>query len=475
MKSANKIVPLAAASPRRGRHELAFLPAALEILDTPPSPTGRAIAGVIALLFCLAIAWAALGKVDVIASAPGKMIPSGRSKVIQPFETGVIRAIHVRDGQMVKAGDVLIELDPTIDGAERDHLRSDLLAARLEITRLHAALSSDPDPLGQFDPPEGAPADLVQMQRQYLAKQIEEHRAKLASLDGQRAQKQSERDTIGAMIDKLNATIPVIKERLEVRKILYDKELGSKLSYLETLQQLVDEQQDLVVDGSRYKEAEAALAAITETHREADAEYSRALLAELADAERKAAGLAEDLIKAEQRMRLQVLTTPIDGYVQQLAVHTVGGVVTPAQSLLVVVPTESHLEIEAVVSNRDIGFVKPGQTAAIKVDTFNFTRYGLLRGKVLGVSHDSMLPEKMQDKATSATPDAAASSEPRSQGLIYVARVSLDKNQMRIDDNLVELSPGMAVTVEIKTGSRTPLEYLLSPLLRYGHDSLRER
>ena len=197
---------------------------------------------------------------------------------------------------------------------------------------------------------------------------------------------------------------------------------------------------------------------------------------ELAKAEQKAAGLTQDVIKADRRTELQALTAPVDGVVQQLAVHTVGGVVTPAQPLLVVVPLDSHLEIEAMVSNRDIGFVHAGQEAEIKVDTFNFTRYGLLHGKVLSVSPDAITRDTQQSDANNRTPGAeTASSEPKGQELSFVARVSLDRTQMQVDDNLVNLSPGMAVTVEIKTGSRRIISYLLSPILRYKQDALRER
>jgi len=477
MKSSSSVVLLRKEPARRDRHELAFLPAALEIVETPPSPIGRAIAIVIVLLFCAAISWASFSQIDIIATAPGKIVPSGRSKVIQPFETGVVRAIHVQDGQGVKAGDVLIELDPTMNAAEREHLRSDMIAAQLDAARLKAALSDEPGSQSQFQAPVGAPKALVEMQRQFLAKQVEEHKAKLAALDRQEAQKEAERDTIGAVIQKLNAIIPVIEDRLSVRKILYDKELGSKLAYLETLQQLVEQKQDLGVNKSKYHEAEAALAAIKETSRQTDAEYQRTLFGELAEAERKAAGLSEDLVKAEKRTKLQALTAPIDGFVQQLAVHTVGGVVTPAQPLLVIVPSDSHLEIEAMVSNRDVGFIKPGQTVAIKIETFNFTRYGLLHGQVLIISHDSIVRDKPQEKTGSSGSNESdpANNETRGQDLGYAARISLDRTDMKIDDNTVNLSAGMAVTAEIKTGSRTLMNYLISPLLRYGHDSMHER
>jgi hemolysin D len=325
-------------------------------------------------------------------------------------------------------------------------------------------------------PPAAAPASLIAMQRQFLISQTSEFAAKIDALDRQRAQKEAERATIAATISKLDATIPILQQRVDIRKGLADKELVSKITYLETLHQLVDQQQDRNVQESRHREADAALAAIIKTIAQAEAEYRRNLSSDLVEAERKVAGLSEDLIKAEQRTKFQALTAPVDGVVQQLAVHTIGGVVTPAKDLLVVVPTDSHLEIEAMVSNRDIGFVHPGQDAEIKVDTFNFTRYGLLHGKVVSVSQDAIARDKPQDKTGDKVPGAESStSEPKGQELIYAARISLDRTQMQIDDNLVNLSPGMAVMVEIKTGSRTVMSYLLSPLLRYRQEMLRER
>jgi hemolysin D len=169
------------------------------------------------------------------------------------------------------------------------------------------------------------------------------------------------------------------------------------------------------------------------------------------------------------------LTAPVDGVVQQLAIHTVGGIVTPAQALMVVVPSDSQLEIEAMVSNRDIGFVHAGQGAEIKIDTFNFTRYGLLHGRVLNVSEDAIVRERQERTNERAPGSENDSSEPKGQELSYSARISLDNTRMQIDDRIVNLSPGMAVTVEIKTGSRAILSYLLSPLLRASHDALRER
>lgn len=461
---------------RRRSDELAFLPAALEIVETPPSPLGRAVAFSIIAVFAIGLTWACIGTVDIVAVAPGKIIPSGRTKTVQAFETGVVRAIHVHDGQPVKAGDVLVELDATMNAAELGHVKSDLMAAKLDVARLRAALSGRTDPVAALAPPADAPADLVQMHRRFLVSQTIEQNAKLAAIDRQVAQKTAERATIQAAIDKLKATITPLQQRVEIREHLVQKELGSKLTYLSELQELVGQRQEILVQQSRFTETDAALSALAETRAKTVAEYERGMYDELAKAEQKVAGFTQDVVKGEQRTSLQRLRAPVDGIVQQLAIHTIGGVVTPAQSMMLVVPAESRLEIEAMVSNRDIGFVEAGQEAAVKVDTFNFTRYGLLQGKILSVSQDAITREKPPEKAN-ATPQGSqsASSEPQGQELIYAARISVDRTKMNIDNKLVNLAPGMAVTAEIKTGTRSIISYLMSPIARYQHESLRER
>jgi len=461
---------------RRAETELAFLPAALEIVETPPSPIGRAIGASVIAVFCLALLWASIGTVDIVATASGKIVPSGRTKLIQPFETGVVRAIHVRDGQRVRSGEALIELDPTMNDAERDHIKSDLMSAQLEVARLRAALSQSGDPVATFQPPEGATASLVEMNLQFLQSQVAEQRGKLASMDRQIKQKEAERESIKAAIGKLEATVPVLSQKVEIRKNLFDRNLGSKMVWLTDYQELVGLQQEVLVQRSRFQEADAAVAALVETRAQTAAEFRRTRFDDLAKAEQKATGLIQDVIKAEQRTKLQALTAPVDGVVQQLAIHTIGGVVTPGQVLLVVVPLDAHLEVEAMVSNRDIGFVHEGQDAEIKIDTFSFTRYGLLHGSVIDVSQDAIARDRPQDKSGDKSQGTeAASSEPKGQELNYAARVSLDRTQMQVEDKLVNLTPGMAVTVEIKTGSRRIISYLLSPLVRYKQEMLRER
>ena len=196
------------------------------------------------------------------------------------------------------------------------------------------------------------------------------------------AQKEAERATIKASIEKLEATITPLQERVAIREHLVQQGTGIQAPISRPNCRIWSANSKRSWSSrAGYSETDAAIAALVETRSKTVAEYERGLFDDLAKAEQKAAGLAQDVIKAEQRTSLQKLTAPVDGMVQQLAIHTIGGVVTPAQALMLIVPAESRLEIEAMISNRDIGFVEVGQDAAIKVDTFNFTRYGLLHGQ----------------------------------------------------------------------------------------------
>lgn len=404
-------------------------------------------------------------------------------QVIQPFETGVVRAVHVQDGQAVKAGDVLVELDPTINASESDRFTKERLAAQLDVARLRALLGDGDDPVAAFVPPDGATPAQIQLHRSLLANQSDEYRAKLANLDRQITQNEANRTGAEAQVQKLTLSIPLLQQLVAAFKDLMDKGWGEKLKYLELSQDLVEHQQELQAQKAKLAETSAELAALHEQRRQTQAEFRRTNYGDLSQAEQKASSLQEQLIQAQQRRRLQTLTTPVDGTVQQIAIHTIGGVVTPAQALMVIVPAGTGLEIEAMVSNNDIGFVDAGEDAEIKVDTFNFTKYGLIHGTVTNVSQDATQRDKSNANggSTSAGADNAAAQSSSAnntasgQDLVYTTRVALDRTQMQVDDKLVNLTPGMSVTVEIKTGTRRVIEYLLSPVLRYKHEALRER
>jgi hemolysin D len=457
--------------------ETEFLPAALEIVESPPSPASRVVGRIIIAFFTVALLWSIFGSIDIIATAEGKIVPTGRTKIIQPFETGVVRSIRVQDGQAVKTGDVLIEIDSTINESERDRLQKEYIEAELTVARLKAALDLAGDPAADFAPPEGASELQISTQRTLLLNQVQEIRAKLDGLDQQIAEHQGNLAAVQSEINKLNQSIPFLQKRADAEQYLARRGYGSKLDSLKTQQDLVEHQQELQVQQGRLAEATAAVASLQQQRKQAEAEWKRTNLDQLTQDEQKAASLQEQLVQAAQKFRLQTLTAPVGGTVQQLAVHTEGGVVTPAEVLMAIVPADSHLEIEAMVSNRDIGFVRAGQDAAIKIDTFDYTKYGLLRGHVVTVSQDAIVRDNPAEKSSDKTQsgDRRDSSEPKGQELVYAARVLLDETQMQVDDRLVNLVPGMAVTVEIKTGSRRIIAYLLSPIQKHLHQALKER
>lgn len=473
-KSPAKVVPL-----RRSRDDLEFLPAALEIVETPASPLPRAVAASLAAFLAIAIGWACIGHIDIIATAQGKVVPTGRVKVIQPLESGIVSAIHVADGDKVREGQVLIEMDQTISRADRDRARYDLIRARLDAARLsalRAGFNSGYAPSG-FAPPPDAPAYEVARTEATMQAQAEQQIAKIAAIDQQIAQKAAEADSISAAIDKLEAGLPYLIDTADIRKKAMQIEFGNRIAHLDAQFRLSDQNHELVTQRRRAVEAEAARKALEASREQTRAEYVRGIVTDLAEAEQKAAQTAQDLIKAEKKMQDQVLRAPMDGTVQQLAIHTVGGVATPAQALLVVVPTDVRIEVEAMVLNNDIGFVHDGDPVEVKVDTFNFTKYGLLHGKVVSVSRDAIARDKtnVQAEAQRQSGQTARSSEPPGQELLYAARIALAETKMQVEDRVVDLAPGMAVTAEIKTGQRRIIEYLLSPLLRYRQESLRER
>lgn len=466
--------------PKRGRDSSReFLPAALEILETPASPAGRMVGGTIILFFTIAVTWSIFGHIDIIATAQGKIVPSGRTKTIQPLEAGMVSAIHVQDGDKVSAGQVLIELDRTVTQAERKRAAQDLISSELDVARLGTLRDHFASLSESFDivPPKGASETEVARARLTMHAQAAEQLAKLASVNRQIDQKLAEAQSVSATIAKIDASLPLVEESAEVRRKAMEIQYGNRIAYLDAQTRLVDQQSERLVQQRKLSEIEAAGKALAEQLDQTRSGFERQVMSDLADAHKKADEFSQDVVKAERKVDEQVLRSPIDGTVQQLALHTIGGVVSPAQQLMQIVPVESRIEAEAMVSNRDIGFVNAGQDADIKIDTFNFTRYGLLQGKVVSVSQDAIVRDKASAKAGVPKADGALSdsSEPEGQELLYAARVSLDQTRLPIDGKLVNLAPGMAVTVEIKTGTRRIIEYLMSPLLRYRQESLRER
>lgn len=428
-----------------------FLPAVLEIQQAPPSPIGRTILWTILAVFATGILWATFGWIDIVATAQGKIIPSGYSKIIQPYETGVIASIHIQDGQIVKRGDVLIELDPTQNRADRDRALNEYRAAKVDAARLRALIAG----LSSFQALADGDPSYVMLQQQLLRDQLAEYQARVGAAQHLIDQRQAALDQTKENIRRLEATVPIEAERANAYKKLLEHDAVTKMDFLQVEEQRIDRTQELAGQRKKLVQDRAALAEAEKTYRVTVSEFQQTKRAELSTTEIKATSLLQDVTKAGQKADLQRLMAPIDGVVQQLAVHTVGGVVTPAQQLLIVVPQDHPVEVEAQVENKDVGFVKEGQPVEIKVETFPFTLYGTIPGTVLSVSDDAASIEKV--------------------GLVYPTRVTMGRSTIQVAGKQVDLSPGMAVTVEIKTGQRRVIEYLLSPLLKSVKESLRER
>ncbi|RZU46745.1 hemolysin D [Fluviicoccus keumensis] len=437
-------------------HEAQFLPAALALQETPVSPAPRLAMWLIMSFAILALAWSYFGWIDIVAVAQGKIVPSDRTKVIQSFEPSSVKAIHVHDGMHVKAGQVLIELDGTSVEADRMRIRNELGSARLDAALARAMIEAvDDDRKPVMSRPAGTSETDWLESLQQLEGHFREYRSKMSLLDADILQKQASLRSTQEVVRKLEKSLPIVQQRAQNFRKLSEADNVPQDLFLQREQARLDMEGDLASNRSKLKEIEASLVAAREQKTALMAETRRAHLDSLDEATRKISGLEQELVKADSRNSLMKLTAPVDGTVQQLAVHTVGGVVTEAQALMAVVPDEDALEVEAMVDNQDIGFIREGQNAEIKIQTFSYTKYGLIHGTVTSVSSDAINDDK--------------------KGLIYSARVRMAKRSMNIDGRTVNLTPGMAVTVEVKTGQRRLIEFFLNPLLQVRHDSLRER
>lgn len=459
-------------SPAMAQEAHTFEPVALAAMDRPPSPLGRVLAATICALVMIGIVWAFIGKVDIVAVAPGKIVSHARTKLVQPFEIATVTAILVHPGESVRAGDPLIELDSVAARAEQARARADLAAAQLDEIRLAALLADVADP--PFDSTE-ADLDEIARAKARLAAQRAEAKAKLASIDEERAQRIAERDAAKLTLAKAETVVPIVEERAEIRRKSAALAYGSRLLELEAQQQAVEARAEVATSRSKINGLDASIVALDQQAVSFAAELRKTALTDLAQAREHESAAAEALAKANHRLKLQTLRAPIDGTVQQLNVTTVGSVVTPAQQLVSVVPGEAGMEVEAVLENKDIGFVAPGQGVELKIDAYPFTRYGLAHGTVLSVDRDAEpAPQRQAREGAQRAADTLAGVE-TSETLMYMVRVRIDSDAIKVDGKPATLLPGMAVKAEIKTGRRRIIDFLLAPLAEYRHDALRER
>ncbi len=434
-------------------HDPAFGLEAIALQEQPPALRARLVLWTLCALLAVALGYAVVVRSDVIVTAQGRVVPAGRSKVVQSPEAGVVRRIAVRDGQAVRAGEALVELDPTTSDADQDRLQREAWEAQADARRL-ADLLAGRESLAHLP---GVPADIRARQQALLRARAGEHRARLSSLQVEVARRAAERDTLAASLEQLSRSGPLVAQRLAMRESLARTGFLSDQGLIENRLEALQHEKDQALQAGRLRESEAAWQAAREQVALLEAEFEARVRSELAEALRREDAARQELVKARQRREWQVLRSPIDGVVQQLALSTEGGVVTPAQALLTVVPQQAALEVEAQVLNRDIGQVRVGQRVASKLEALDFTRHGAIAGEVAWVGTDAIQDPRL--------------------GAVYPVRIRLEapRTPRAADGHEGWAVPGMNVAAEIHVGRRRLLDYFLSPLLRGWQESLRER
>lgn len=447
-------------SPERTADERQFLPAHLELLETPVSVAPKMVARLIMLFALLALIWAIVGKVEIVAVAPGKTVPAGNSKTIQPLETSVIKKIYVKDGDRVKPGDALIDLEGIGSDSDYNQTRRQLDAAMLGKIRYQALLRAlENRTFPSFTPSERSlysfhndelqEAELL-VQQQYRTWLTQDEQAE-AILQQNKAKLRS----TASQIIKLKNIGKIEKQRLDDFNKLLNKNYLSKHEYYEQQSKLIQNDQDLASLYEEQREIEESIHQVEKEQALNLQSLRRDTLDNFRQSNEDIAQIQEQLAKTRQRQSLMSLKSPISGTVQQLAFHTEGGVIMEGQPAMLLVPDDDMLEAEIKVVNKDIGFVKAGQDVVIKIESFPYTRYGYLTGTVKHVSFDAVEDEQL--------------------GLVFTGRVTLKQHHIKVEDVDIPLTAGMNVTAEIKTGKRRVIDYLLSPLQTTVDNSFIER
>ncbi len=464
--------------PKLTRNEREFQAAAIEIMETPPSPGGRLLGFALISLLVIAIAWSIVGRIDIFATLEGKIIPAGHVKVIEPLITGKVLGIHVRQGQKVKQGALLVELDPTEHQAEHTRLAEDLTITQAISVRLRAAMRAVAEnvPVDRLAlvMPDTVPEPVRELQQTVLKQTVSAYRAEQQRLGSETDQRAMELVRTRDTVEEREQLVVVMTERVEMLDTLAKKGTGSRAAYLERAELLYEQRADLATERGRLEEIKAGIRALRERAIERREAILQEIVKELAENEKRLSGLRQEVRKARMREDQSTLYSPVAGTVQQLAVHTVGDVVTTGQLLMVIVPEGTPLEVEAMLLNKDKGFVREGQSARVKVETFPFTKYGVIPGTVVDVSNDAINPQQQaQAQAGGQTmPNASAAN---TGPLVFPVRISLERETIQVEGEDVPLTPGMAVAAEVKTGDRRIIEFMLSPLLRMKDESLVER
>lgn len=434
-----------------------FCPRLLEVAERPPSPLPRALLLLLLALLGAGLIWAAIGRLDVIARAEGKLVPKTRLKIVQPFEGGRVASILVKEGDTVAAGETLILMDQHLHQADTRKLEAEFHAARLQLRRVEAELAGEDLRRAPADDPD----TFARVWDQYRA-----HRSDFENaLAGQQAVEDHARQQLAAareIGDKLQQVLPIYRERESAVASLQRKGYVPELELLERRQARIEAEQDLEAQRHTMESLQAKIREAKERRESIRSAYRRELLDQRVDLNKRIAQLQEERNKHRYREELMALKAPQSGVVKELATHTEGSVVPSGTVLMRLVPSGESLVAEVLLENRDVGFVAVGQSGRVKLASYDFQKYGTLDGTVVRVSADA---ESARDRDSGGEGGALA----------YRTVLSLGRQHLERAGRRFELRPGMRVSAEIKLGERTVLEYLLSPIRKAVSEAGTER
>jgi hemolysin D len=456
--------------------EREFLSPLLEIQETPPSPVKRWVLWTIVGLVIALIVWASIGSISIVATAPGKFIPDGRVKEVQPLESSIVKAIHVKEGQRVHQGDLLLELDPTLSAAELAANTDKYGFNQLEQARLNAELTH----LAPGYAHAGQPAARVALQERTRQAREQAHAVKLGAARASVDEKVSALAAAEATLRKYQETTAIAEERESSARPLVDTGAISRVDYLQLKQDLAQNRNDFAAQQKTVQQAKAAVAEAQHAAQQVQRDRVADIYNDLNQRVVNEPALKGDLAKSQQLYTLKWLRAPVSGTIQKVDVATIGQVVTPAQSLVTIVPDGTPLIIEATVSNEDIGYVKVGQPVEVKVDTFPFQKYGSLKGTLVWVSPDAedknaaSKDADMRSGATSANSTPNSATNPNA-GYVYRVHIQTKQSQLAVHGEARPLQSGMTVQADITTDKRRVIEFFLSPVVKYLDEGLRVR
>jgi hemolysin D len=470
----------------RRRSDQEFLAPALEILETPASPIRLALLTAICLLVATALTWTYFGRVDIIATADGKIEPSGKVKVLQPVRAGKVSQIMAQNGDRVGLGQALVQLDTRDAQAQVDDLAGELEASRGEVVRRQAALrlAAGLAP-GQLVPsphavswPDEIPSPVRAREQIVLDKDLGDLNSQLGSIFAQIAQKQGDAQTLSSTVEAQQSLVATLEDLASMRETLFNKDSGSKADWLNALETLKAQQVTLATDVSQQEDSVASIAVLKSDAAKTVSGFLADYGQKLEDAEKQADDLAARLEQARTELDEMALRSPTAGIVQASTVTTIGQVVNAGEELLRVVPESTDLEVEAYLPNDQTGFVHVGQRADVKVAAFPYTQYGTIDGTVTRIGRDALTAAdaaQAADDGARPLSDAATGSTDPTSGLVFPVMVRLSRESIEAGGKPEPLVPGMSVTVEVNTGNRRILEYLFAPIIEVGSTAMRER